>query len=80
MEAPCLEFDKLAGNRAGVTSDDVRKRVTAARKVQCTRFENVPRPEGASPLYTNAGMGATKSASSAPPVAPGRACRAPSIC
>ena len=47
-------------NRSGETSAHVRKRVTAAREVQGKRFANVPRPKGATPLYTNADMGVTE--------------------
>jgi len=60
VEVPRVEYDKLADNRTGETSADVRKRVEAARERQRARFANLPRPKGASPLYTNADMGVTE--------------------
>ena len=60
VEVPRVDYEKLADNRSGETSADVRKRVTAAREVQRARFANVPRPKGAPPLYTNADMGVTE--------------------
>ena len=60
VEVPRVDYEKLADNRAGETSGDVRKRVEAARDLQRKRFAHVPRPKGASPLYTNADMGVTE--------------------
>jgi magnesium chelatase family protein len=60
VEVPRVDYEKLADNRSGETSADVRKRVTAAREVQRARFADVPRPKGAPPLYTNADMGVTE--------------------
>ena len=60
IEVPRVDYEKLADNRTGETSVDVRKRVTAARELQRKRFAHVPRPKRASPLYTNADMGVTE--------------------
>jgi magnesium chelatase family protein len=60
VEVPRVEYDKLADNRAGETSADVRWRVEAARERQRARFAGAKRPKGTSPLYTNADMGVTE--------------------
>ena len=60
VEVPRVNYEKLADNRSAETSADVRKRVEAARHVQRKPFAHVPRPKGASPLYTNADMGVTE--------------------
>jgi len=60
VEVPRVEYEKLADNRSGETSADVRQRVEAARERQRQRFANVSRAKGTTPLYTNADMGVTE--------------------
>ena len=42
IEVPCVDYEKLSGDRMGETSGSIRKRVQAARDVQSLRFIDVP--------------------------------------
>lgn len=42
LEAPAVDYRDLAGEPAGETSAEIRKRVTAARRVQSERFAQSP--------------------------------------
>jgi magnesium chelatase family protein len=53
LEAPRVEFEKLADRRAGEASETIRQRVTKARALQTERYGN-----GA--VLTNADMGPTE--------------------
>lgn len=50
IEVPKVEFEQLSDKRHGETSEEIRKRVLHARRVQEERFQN-------SPIFYNAQMG-----------------------
>ena len=41
IAVPRVEYEKLAGDRMGETSESIRRRVQAARNIQLTRFANI---------------------------------------
>ena len=53
LEAPRVEFEKLADRRAGESSETIRNRVTRARAIQSARY-------GDGAVLTNADMGPTE--------------------
>src|SRR5512138_1578978 len=40
IEVPCVDYEKLSGDRVGETSESIRARVQAARNIQTKRFSN----------------------------------------
>ena len=52
IEVPCVEYEKLSGDRVGETSEAIRTRVQAARDIQEKRFSN----NGSSDIICNADM------------------------
>jgi magnesium chelatase family protein len=58
VEVPRVEYDKLADDRLGEPSADIRGRIDGAREVQKTRFEGLRGgPSGNVNLLVNADMG-----------------------
>ena len=52
IEVPCVDYEKLSGDRMGETSEAIRARVQAARDIQQKRFSN----NGSSDIICNADM------------------------
>ena len=58
VEVPRVDYDKLADDRLGEPSADIRARIEKARQVQRQRFEGaVGGADGNVPLLCNADMG-----------------------
>ena len=51
LEVPAVDFDDLAGEPSGDTSESIRERVNNARQIQIHRFRNRER------MFSNAHMG-----------------------
>jgi magnesium chelatase family protein len=41
IEVPCVDYEKLSGDRMGEMLESIRARVQAARNIQLTRFANI---------------------------------------
>src|SRR5512138_844850 len=52
IEVPCVDYEKLSGDRVGETSESIRARVQAARNIQTKRFSI----NGSSDIICNADM------------------------
>jgi magnesium chelatase family protein len=52
IEVPCVDYEKLSGDRVGESSECIRARVQAARDIQNQRFSN----NGSSGIVCNADM------------------------
>jgi magnesium chelatase family protein len=55
IEVPKLRFEEIRRRESGERSEDVRKRVVAAREIQLERFKGLKRKH---PIYSNGQMGA----------------------
>ena len=45
MEVPCVDYEKLSGDRVGESSQAIRRRVQAARDIQSSRFQGGGSPD-----------------------------------
>jgi len=52
IEVPCMDLEKLRGDRMGESSESIRARVQAARNIQLERFSKI----GSSNIVANADM------------------------
>ena len=52
IEVPCVDYEKLSGDRLGETSEAIRKRVQVARNIQLVRFSKIE----SSKIVANADM------------------------